>query len=243
MDYRGTGRSDRPTDAQKYSFEILASDIEAIRNELDIEKLSLFGHSNGAATAVTYARKYSEHVASLILCCPLLSPVDLEMNMIHKIALSPSEVYEDARTIYKSDQPMASKFGSLLGLINKETRYSFQYYNTDNSLVLNKIQDDFKEELGKDLMEPSLMKGLISNGFFEFDAFKYASELSMPVLLLLGRYDSEISLENSMKFALTVPDGYVNVLNESGHHPYVEQTKETVLEINTFINRKVDQLK
>jgi len=38
----------------------------------------------------------------------------------------------------------------------------------------------------------------------------------MPTLLILGRYDSEISLDNSMKFALTVPDGYVAVMNEAG---------------------------
>ncbi len=237
MDYRGSGRSGRPKDPSKYSFAILADDVEAIRKELGIEKWSVFGHSNGGATAITYALKYPNNVATLILCCPLLSPTDLEMNMIHKVALAPSDKYEQARAIYKSNQSNDVRFGKLLELIDMKTRYKFQYYNPENSAVLDKIQTDMEKEIGKDLMEPALIQGLISSGFFEFDAFKSANDLTMPVLLLLGRYDSEISLDNAMKFALTVPNGYITLLNNSGHHPYLEETKASVKKINSFLLR------
>lgn len=237
MDYRGSGRSDRPKDPNKYSFAILASDAEAIRKELGIEKWSVFGHSNGGATAITYALKYPNNVATLVLCCPLLSPTDLEMNMIHKVALAPSGQYEEARAIYKSNESSEVRFDKLLNLIDRQTRYKFQYYNPENNAVLDKIQSDLGKEIGKDLMEPALIQGLISNGFFEFDAFKSANGLPMPVLLLLGRYDSEISIENAMKFALTVPNGYVVLLNKSGHHPYLEETEASAQEINSFLLR------
>jgi pimeloyl-ACP methyl ester carboxylesterase len=65
----------------------------------------------------------------------------------------------------------------------------------------------------------------------------------MPVLLLLGRYDSEISIDNAMKFALTVPDGYVALLNHSGHHPYLEETKTSAQQINAFLVRHSGTLK
>ena len=237
MDYRGCGRSDRPKDPNKYSFAILASDAEAIRKKLGIEKWSVFGHSNGGATAITYALKYPNSVAALILCCPLLSPTDLEMNMIHKVALTPSDQYEEARAIYKSNESSEVRFDKLLELIDQQTRYKFQYYDPKNNDVLNNMQAELGKEIGKDLMEPALIQGLIANGFFEFDAFKSANDLRMPVLVLLGRYDSEISLDNAMKFALTVPDGYVALLNKSGHHPYLEETQATAQQINSFLLR------
>lgn len=237
VDYRGCGRSERPKDANKYSFAILADDMEAVRKELAIERWSVFGHSNGAATAITYALKYPKRVASLILCSPLLSPADLEMNMIHKVVLAPSNQYEQARTIYKSSEGEEARFGKLLELMDAKTRYGFQYYNLENSAKLEKIQSDLAKEIGKGLMEPALIQGLISNGFFQFDAFKSAHDLKMPVLVLLGRYDGEISLDNAMKFALTVPDGYVCILNKSGHHPYLEETEGSEQEITEFLSR------
>jgi pimeloyl-ACP methyl ester carboxylesterase len=65
----------------------------------------------------------------------------------------------------------------------------------------------------------------------------------MPTLLILGRYDSEISLDNSMKFALTVPDGYVAVMNRSGHHPYLEETIASAEKIDAFLSVHVDHRK
>jgi proline iminopeptidase len=235
MDYRGAGRSDRPKDPAKYSFAILASDAEAIRESLGIEKWVVFGHSNGGATAITYALKYSSHVAALILCDPLLSPVDLEMNMIHKIALAPSDKYEQARAIYKSGESEEVRFGRLLDLIDQKTRDSFQFYNTENSSVLAGYQAELSKEIGKGLMEPALMQGLIASGFFQFDAFKSAADLTIPVLVLIGRYDSEISIDNSMKFALAVPNGYVDMMEHSGHHPYLEETRGCAEKIGSFI--------
>ena len=235
MDYRGAGRSDRPQNPDDYSFEILSDDIEVLRKHLEIEKWAMFGHSNGGATVITYALKYPDHVASIILCDPLISPVDLEMNMVHKVALTPSDQFEEARAIYKSNESNEVRFDKLLDLIDRETRYKFQYYNPKNSDVLNKFQTDLEKEIGKSLMVPALVKGLIQNGLFEFDAFRYANDLTMPLLILLGRYDSEISIDNAMKFALTVPNGYVALLDKSGHHPYLEETEASVEHINSFI--------
>ena len=240
MDYRGAGRSDRPKDPKKYSFTILANDAEVLRKHLGIEKWVVFGHSNGGATALTYALRDSNHVAALILCDPLLSPIDLEMNMINKTALAPSDKYEQARAIYKSGASEEERFGKLLDLLDQKTRDSFQFYDPVNSSLYSKIQSELSKEISKGLMEPALIQGLIASGFFQFDEFKSAALVSMPTLLLLGRYDSEISIDNSMKFTLTVPDGYVAVVNRSGHHPYLEETVASAEKIDAFLTGHVD---
>jgi proline iminopeptidase len=243
MDYRGAGRSERPQDPNKYSFSILASDAEAIRKQLGIAKWSVFGHSNGGATAITYAVKYPNSTAALILCCPLISPADFEMNMIHKVALAPENQFEAARAIYKSKESTDARFFKLLDLMDRDTRYKFQYYDIKNNDVLNNMQAELGKEIGKELMEPALLEGLVSSGIFQFDAYKSANDLQMPVLVLIGRYDSEISMDNALKFALTVPDGYVALMNKSGHHPYLEETQATVQQINTFLSRHCDTFK
>jgi proline iminopeptidase len=236
MDYRGAGRSERPSSPAQYSFDLLASDADAVRKQLGFERWYVFGHSNGAATAVTYASQYAQRIAGLVLCSPFLGPLDIEMNLIHKVALAPPDKYREARSIYQSRRTQEQKFNDLLDLIDRRTRYRFQYFDPDSSEVLERIQSELATEIGKDLMTPQLMQGLAASGFFQFDAFKSAARLSMPLLVIAGRADSEISIENAMKFAVSVPDGYVAIMERSGHHPYLEETQATAATITTFLS-------
>jgi pimeloyl-ACP methyl ester carboxylesterase len=63
IDSRGHGRSTR--DARPYSFDLRASDVEAVMNSLNLEKATLVGWSDGACTALILADKAPARVASV----------------------------------------------------------------------------------------------------------------------------------------------------------------------------------
>jgi proline iminopeptidase len=50
----------------------IASDLEHLRNHLNLEKLQLVGHSNGGAITLIYAEDFSERVEKLVLVNPEL---------------------------------------------------------------------------------------------------------------------------------------------------------------------------
>ena len=52
-DPRGTGDSDRPAEPSAYDLEDYAADIEAVREQLGLERLDLLGHSHGGFVAMT----------------------------------------------------------------------------------------------------------------------------------------------------------------------------------------------
>lgn len=65
-DVRGhghTGRS-RPT---SYSVELLAADLDALIDELDLEQPVLCGHSTGGCIAQVYAAQHPDKIAGLVL--------------------------------------------------------------------------------------------------------------------------------------------------------------------------------
>jgi DNA-binding winged helix-turn-helix (wHTH) protein/pimeloyl-ACP methyl ester carboxylesterase len=64
-DERGNGLSD--WNVQDFSFEAWLRDFEKLTEEVNVEKFSLLGISQGAAVAVWYAAKYPEKVDKLIL--------------------------------------------------------------------------------------------------------------------------------------------------------------------------------
>lgn len=68
-DQRGLGQSSHPNDPdspESYSLQKYAADLEAIRNEIGVDRIHLFGHSFGGIVAMQYAVDYPDRVASLI---------------------------------------------------------------------------------------------------------------------------------------------------------------------------------
>jgi len=65
LDLPGHGRSGSPKDG-KFSVDLFARAVEAVRAEAHAEKIVLVGHSMGAPVIRQYARLYPKHVAGLV---------------------------------------------------------------------------------------------------------------------------------------------------------------------------------
>jgi sigma-B regulation protein RsbQ len=65
LDLPGHGRSGAPKDG-KFSIELFARAVEAVRAEARADKIVLVGHSMGAPVIRQYARLFPEHVAGLV---------------------------------------------------------------------------------------------------------------------------------------------------------------------------------
>jgi len=66
LDLPGHGRSDSPRDG-KFSMDLFARAVEAVRSESKADKIVLVGHSMGTPVIRQYARLYPQHVAGLVL--------------------------------------------------------------------------------------------------------------------------------------------------------------------------------
>ncbi len=69
FDLRGHGRSPPPKDGD-YSIESQAEDVDAVADNLGIDKFVLIGHSFGGTVAIAYAGSHPERVAGLLLADP-----------------------------------------------------------------------------------------------------------------------------------------------------------------------------
>src|SRR5580698_3918049 len=64
IDSRGHGRSTR--DARPYSYELMASDVLAVMDVLQLEKAAIVGWSDGACTGLIMGAKTPERVAGVL---------------------------------------------------------------------------------------------------------------------------------------------------------------------------------
>jgi pimeloyl-ACP methyl ester carboxylesterase len=65
LDLPGHGQSGSPADG-KFSMDLFARAVEAVREEVQADRIVLVGHSMGAPVIRQYARLYPQHVAALV---------------------------------------------------------------------------------------------------------------------------------------------------------------------------------
>ena len=72
IDSRGHGRSTR--DARPYTYELMASDLLAVMDKLDLERAALVGWSDGACTALILADKAPVRVGRVFFFACKMGP-------------------------------------------------------------------------------------------------------------------------------------------------------------------------
>ena len=66
-DQRGTGKSEGPLDSEHLTFLQFVDDIDAVREALAVERVSLLGHSFGGRLVMEYALRYPERIDRVVL--------------------------------------------------------------------------------------------------------------------------------------------------------------------------------
>ena len=66
-DIIGHGKTDSPAEVTSYNIEMVAQDLNALLEELQIEKIDVLGYSMGGRLALTFAVNYPKKVRKLIL--------------------------------------------------------------------------------------------------------------------------------------------------------------------------------
>jgi pimeloyl-ACP methyl ester carboxylesterase len=80
LDLRGTGHSATPDDPPSYRCDRLVGDVEALREELGLDRPEFLAHSAGANLAALYTARHPERVARLVLLTPSVYAVGIEIT-------------------------------------------------------------------------------------------------------------------------------------------------------------------
>jgi non-heme chloroperoxidase len=100
-DRRGHGRSDQP--AYGYDYDTLADDMASVIEALDLDGLTLVGHSMGAAEIVRYLSRHGDaRVKRIVLLAPVLPFLTRTANNPDGV---PAEMFEAWREQWRHDFP------------------------------------------------------------------------------------------------------------------------------------------
>jgi proline-specific peptidase len=229
-DQLGSGRSDKPNDANLWRIERFVDEVDAVRDALGLDEIHLLGHSWGGMLAVEYMRTGPDHVRSLILASPCLSV---------------SRWLEDAEALRATLPP---EMQSAIARHEAAASYDAPEYQEAVTEYYKRYmcrRDPWPEEVQRGFAELNLQLYTAMWGPSEFTATgslrtfertEALRELRLPILFTGGRFD-EATPATLEYYRSLAPAAELEILEHSAHLTMQDEPEKNVEIIRAFLQR------
>ena len=228
FDQRGCGRSTPHAELRENTTQHLMTDIETIRQYLQIEKWLVFGGSWGSTLALVYAETYPEKVTGLILRGIFLCrPRDIQLFYQDGASSIYPDLWQDyIKVINPSEREnLVGAFYKRLTSEDKQTRlqaaraWSVWEGNTSNLVTKPSVINHFSNE------HTALSLARIECHYFINDSFLDNNQLlanadklkNIPGIIVHGRYDIVCPIEQAYALHQAWPTAEFVIAPTSGH--------------------------
>ena len=225
-DQRGSLRSPCPDSLITFNHHI--EDVELLRNELNMDKLNIVGHSMGAVLASAYAEKYPERIRQLTLLAPmyLKQPIPKEDTVLQQQGNIEMRAFMDRPEVIRE----LDKYG-----LNRKT----PALSSREETVRFRINTFAKRMLYDISKWPAIMGGraLYKGNVFELTAKTYPASgwdylqefktQAYPVSIVVGDHDF-LDFKNHLikKWVSGISHIKLTVIKNAGHLVWLDQPKE-----------------
>ena len=205
-DLRGHGRSDHPTEAEAYTFEILAADVVALADAFGFDRFALVGHSMGGGVAQLVALDHPERLTGLVLASTFHGPVKgISMELV-----------ELGRWVVRS----AGMAGLAQALAARRAD------DPDSVAAVERLQEarpGYAEHtrLRLESTSPDMWMALAPQFVQQADRLERLARLDVPTAVIVGEQDATM-LDDCRRLAATIPGAELTVIPDAGHVPQLE---------------------
>jgi len=219
-DQRGNGRSSALTKEQTCTLGDQIADLDALREQLHAEKIDLLGHSWGGYLVMAYASRHPERVAHLLIvdsAAPKWTDTEFIFKYIFPEGTDRQGVLDFADALGDSASAKASLAEYLRMLFVSEAKRDEFMANADKYHYTRSVNEALNGDLNK------------------YDMWPVLPSLSMPTLVVTGRYDINVAPSTAWKIHKAIPGSRWEVFEKSGHLPYFEEPEKFVRVVEDFL--------
>ncbi len=224
FDARGSGRSELKG---PFTHAQWVADVEAIRAHFGIDKFIMQGGSYGGFVTLEYALEHQDRLSHVILRDTAASYTFNEVakrNALSRAGELPAITHEVLDKLfdgkYESDQDFSDVHLIIAPLYNVD-------FDPEEAKRAN-TQMMFHHETHNYAFTHNLPK---------YDVRERLHELSIPVLITVGRYDWITPVAASEELHALLPNSELVIFENSGHSPQVEENDRWIATIRDFLAR------
>lgn len=219
-DQRGNGRSSALTKDQTCTLADQVADLDALRAALHAETIDLLGHSWGGYLVMAYAAKHPERVAHLLIvdsAAPKWSDTEFIFKNIFPEGIDRQGVLDFADALGDSASARESLREYLRMLFVSEEKRDEFMKNADRYRYTKSVNETLNADLAK------------------YDMWPVLPTLTMPTLVMTGRYDINVAPSTAWKIHKAIPGSGWQAFEKSGHLPYFEEPEKFVRVVEEFL--------
>ena len=246
FDERGTGRSDRPAN-KDYAMSTLVTDIEALRQRLGLPQLSLMGQSFGGTIALEYAKQFPGQVQKLILVDAAsdvpdaLAAWERELKQREPAQWTAAMIGAQGEALKQAEQD-----GHACSLAKARFAVIWSVYQQLGAGGFHHWQQFHNERFAVEQEAIDARSGLrntgeMSSAYFSANndwlcyRFTAYGRLTMPVLVIEGKYDGAVDPPQAERLAKRVRTARYDQFDNSAHFPYAEEPAKFERDVTAFL--------
>lgn len=212
FDLRGHGLSELGN--EEITVDLFSEDLLNLLNELHIDNVDIVGFSLGGCIAMDFAIKYPSKVSSLVIMSSYARASSQTKNVLNQALVSVEEGFE--------------KF------------YDFMVPNVlcPDVIEMNKEELEYlkgisSEEANCDGIKKAILACL------EFDVVNDLKKIDVPTLILAGKYDEFVTLNQQKELEYNIDNSELIILDNLKHNLLVGENVRKIIDlINDFLNKR-----
>jgi len=214
IDTRGFGNSDKPFEG--YDYDRLAEDVRLVIEALNIQDITLAGHSTGGAIAIRYMARFKEYGVSKLALFAAAAP-SLIKRPNFPYGLDKEVVIKIIQGTYTDRPKMLCDFGDI---------FFFQ--------KVTEALSDWFFQLG--LQAAGYATGAIANTWLgEEKLFSDLKKIKVPTLILHGIHDKVVPFQLAEVQEQGIKNSKLVPLEFSGHASFYDEKDKFNKELMKFI--------
>ncbi|NHJ25613.1 MAG: alpha/beta hydrolase [Candidatus Lokiarchaeota archaeon] len=227
LDSRGCGKTEHPM--RGYSMELLADDVKALMDYLEVDKVNLAGHSFGGMIAQHFALKYPENLNKLIL-----------MSTFANLPLSKSglEMYKQSQLSFydkKMNDPESAFWEKMKQRFSREF-YKEMVQNPDklyHNLFKPKELMDFENENGTS--KPQDILNMIE-AIIDHDTLNDLKKIKNKTCIMAGENDKVVPKLSCELIHEKIFESELMIFN-GGHFFMIEEAPDVNKALYNFLSK------
>jgi proline iminopeptidase len=236
IDMLGRGLSDDAKDVSEYTIDQDVYVTEMIRRSLNLDKISLLGHSYGTVVAQAYAIRYPDHVDKMVLINGFHSGEMWQANC--------DSYNHYSKTHFPEKWKLVDSLRAL-GYISKDKELNSVYWSIPSKYVyyhdtgLKQRSPTYKHRSWNKDVYFSIIgpdaEFFVSGSMMDTDFRRDLKDLDIPTLIIAGRYDGVSTPEFAVQYKHFMPQAQFEMFENSGHNPYLEESDKFYNILDEFL--------
>ena len=232
IDQRGCGRSKPQGETKQNTTADLISDINKLRDLLNIKQWHVFGGSWGSTLALAYALNFPQHVTSLVLRGIFLSrPSELNW-FLGDVAHFYPEVWHALTSYLPADERNDVLSAYSQRIFNDDITVNVpaakQWNAFENSimrLIPNESTADANQTSTKEQDATEIARARVQIHYIQHDCFVDGTAMlndcaklaDIPTIIVQGRYDMVCPPKSAWELSCAMPHAEFHIIQDAGH--------------------------